>query len=337
RSMCAAADGCRACADICPQGAYSWQAGKITFNKDICEPCGRCVTGCPTAAISNPAATPQMLEAQVRSHISQTSGAAGIRFVCSRGDLPQEAGWLDVEVPCTSMVPGTWLLACIAMGAGGAALVTCTGSGCPLRLDEHALASIEFARTILTSCDLAPDAVGTGRGEPLGPVASIDLADPFAVGGAASVLLALASVTGTSLDVVHDASPVGVVEINDTACTLCAQCATTCPTNALQNAYDGESIAITFDAAACVNCRQCLAACPELARGAIAVVSRANTAGLGAGRQTLNEGVVLMCEICGKPIAPDTMMNRISDILGEEFEATMRYLSGRCLDCRGQG
>jgi hypothetical protein len=46
---------------------------------------------------------------------------------------------------------------------------------------------------------------------------------------------------------------------------------------------------------------------------------------------------VLMCERCGKPIAPDTMMTRISDLLGDEFEATMGILSRRCLDCRGQG
>lgn len=335
--ICAAADGCRACVDVCPQDAYSWHSGRIIFDKDICEPCGRCVTSCPTSAISSPAATPPMLEAQVRSHIARTSGSDGIRFVCSRGELPRETGWIDVEVPCTAMVPGTWLLACIAMGARGAALVACVDSGCPLGLDEHALGAIEFARAILTACDLEPDMVGTRRGTPSMPIASLDVADPFAVNGAASVLLALASATNSLLDVVHNASPVGVVVLDATACTLCAQCATTCPTDALQSAYDGESISITLDAAACVNCHQCLAACPEFKRGAIAVEPRVDSDLLATGRHTLNEGAVLMCERCGEPIAPDTMMTRISDLLGDEFEATIGILSRRCLDCRGQG
>ena len=35
-------------------------------------------------------------------------------------------------------------------------------------------------------------------------------------------------------------------------------------------------------------------------------------------------------------IAPATMMNRISDLLGEEFQDTMKMLETRCLDCRGR-
>ncbi len=337
RDLCAAADGCRACVDLCPQAAYTWRSGRVIFDKDICRPCGRCVTGCPTSAISNPAATPSMMAAQVRALVSSTPGANGIRFVCSRGEMPTRAGWFDVEVPCTGMVSGTWALACIAMGAGGAALVACEDSGCPLHLDEHALASIDFARTILASSGLDPDMIDTGRGSPATPITVVDLVDPFAVNSGASVLLALASAMDVSLDVVHPASPVGVVTIDATTCTLCAQCATTCPTNALQDAYDGERISVTFDAATCVNCRQCLAACPEVERGAIAVSPRVDTDRFGAGRHTLNEGAVLMCELCGKPIAPDTMMARISDLLGDEFEATMGILSRRCLNCRGQG
>jgi hypothetical protein len=55
---------------------------------------------------------------------------------------------------------------------------------------------------------------------------------------------------------------------------------------------------------------------------------------LRAGRRTINEGTVLLCESCGKPIAPASLMDRIGDLLGDEFDDTMAYLSRRCMDCR---
>ena len=56
--LCAARRGCRACVDVCPQGAISLEGGRITHDRNVCEPCGRCVTACPTGATENPAATP---------------------------------------------------------------------------------------------------------------------------------------------------------------------------------------------------------------------------------------------------------------------------------------
>lgn len=337
RDLCGAPDGCRACVDVCPQGAYSWQSGRIIFDKDVCRPCGRCVTGCPTAAISNPAVTPSMLAAQVGTLITQTTASTGIRFVCSRGDLSPQVGWFDVEVSCTSMVPGTWLLACIAMGAGSAALALCADSGCPLELDEHAVESIDFAGTLLASFGLDPDMIGTGRGSVSTPIAPVNVTDPFGGEGAVSVLLALTSATGKSPAVVHEGSPVGVVDIDPTVCTLCAQCAATCPTGALRDRYEDGRASVGFDAAMCANCRQCIAACPEFERGAIAVSPRVDVKLLISGRHTVNEGPVLMCERCGKPIAPGVMMGRIAELLGDDFEDTVGFLTRRCLDCRGQG
>jgi ferredoxin len=278
-----------------------------------------------------------MLAAQIGTLVAGTTESAGIRFVCSRGVLAPEAGWFDVEVPCTSMVPGTWLLACIALGTGSVALIACDESGCPLGLDETALESTSFARRLLTSYGLNPDLVGTGHGPVPVPLPALEVSDPFGTKGPATVLLALAAATGKFPVVVEAGSPVGVVEIDAATCTLCAQCATTCPTDALADRYEDGRISITFDAADCVNCRQCVSACPEIERGAIAVSPRVDTNLLVAGRNTLNEGSVIMCERCGNAIAPDTMMNRISDLLGDEFQNTMEFLSTRCLDCRGQG
>jgi ferredoxin len=154
---------------------------------------------------------------------------------------------------------------------------------------------------------------------------------------AVDVMLALVASTDTNFIVESKAAQFGVASIDTTTCTLCGQCAKICPTSALRESYENEVISISFDAMACVSCRQCMAECPEIERGAIWVRGLIDTRRLAAGRLTLNEGTVSSCEICGNAIAPTTMMNRIGDLLGEEFQDTMKMLEIRCLDCRGRG
>ena len=333
-SVCAAGDGCRACVDACPQDAYRWQAGRIAYDKDACIPCGRCITSCPVGAIENPAVTAIMLEAQIRALVDGSEGPIGIQFVCSRGAVAPRLGWFDIEVPCTSMVQGTWLLACLLLGAGAATAIPCGRSGCPLELDDGAIQANGLARAVVVGVGLESDMVSGSM--IYDPVPSHPIEDPFSSGNAPYIVLALASATRRELDVVHPASNIGVVEINPTACTLCGQCAKTCPTHALVELYDGDTVSISFDAHSCVNCTQCVSACPEIRRGAISVTGRISTALLDGGRHDLHVGTIAKCEVCHKAIAPAPMMNRIGDLLGEEYEATMAVLANRCLDCRGR-
>ena len=146
---------------------------------------------------------------------------------------------------------------------------------------------------------------------------------------------ALDDLAENTLAFTHEGAGHGVVAIDSAACTLCAQCAQTCPTGAIAAAYDGERVTLSFVAASCTNCSQCVIACPEIARGAIRVSSTVDTGLLRSARFALNEGTVLVCESCGKPIAPSSMMERIGELLGDDFGDTMSYLSRRCLDCRG--
>ncbi|MCL1595096.1 MAG: 4Fe-4S binding protein, partial [Actinomycetia bacterium] len=156
---CAADQGCRACVDVCPQEAYLWRAGTIVYDKDACIPCGACVTTCPVAAIENPAVTPAMLEAQVRAIVDSVPEPVGIRFVCTDGSIEPHSGWFDVEVPCSSMVPGTWLLASLLLGAGAATAVPCSESGCALGLDDGAIQANDLAHAVLTEVGLEPERV----------------------------------------------------------------------------------------------------------------------------------------------------------------------------------
>ncbi len=336
--VCAAADGCRACVDVCPQDAYRWHQGRIHFNKDMCEPCGRCVSACPTEAISNPTASPTMLADQIKALVGYGDAPVGLRFVCSRSHLSDALpGWYDVAVPCTGMLPGSWLATALLLGAGSVTAVPCSSGGCPLELDEHSRSAIDFARALLAAVSLDVEAVPIqAGGEPINqPLARLDLANPFTRAGDVETMLALDSLSDEALGVSHPGANLGVVAIDADACTLCTQCAQTCPTNAISTEYQGEVVSLTFDAGACTNCGQCTIACPEIRRGAIAVTGRVDVEVVRAGRQTLNEGVVLVCESCGKPIAPSSMMDRIGELLGDGFDDTMSYLTRTCMDCRG--
>jgi len=331
---CAASDGCRACVGVCPEGAYEWRNGQITYDMDACIPCGRCVTSCPVGAISNPAATPAMIEAQVRAIIRSSTAPVGIRFVCSRGSIDASTDWVEVVVPCSSMVPATWLLGCLLLGAAEVVAVPCDQSGCPLGLDEGATEANELAWTVVQDADLdLRISGGTGLGIKF-DAATVD--GLFDHSSAPSVIQAFASATTGSVDVSNPSANLGIVDINASACTLCGQCAKTCPTDALLEEYHCDKVSITFDPTLCVNCSQCMGSCPEIDNGAINVVGRYDSVSLASGSQILNQGQVAACEVCGKAFAPESMMARITEILGPEFDATLAVVGSRCLDCRGR-
>jgi len=333
-TICAAGDGCRACVDVCPQDAYHWSAGRISYDKDACIPCGRCITSCPTDAIVNPAATSEMIDAQVRAVIAASGRSTGIRFVCARGSVDAQAGWVDISVPCASMVPASWLLACRLLGATCARAVPCGDSGCPIEGDSIVTEANDIARAVLTQTGFEAAMVAGDAQNERAELADTNL---FESGNAAELMLMLTVATGVEFAVESETAQFGIVSINEAACTLCGQCAKICPTNALRESYADEVISVSFDAKACVNCVQCVGECPEIERGAISVLGRIDTRHLTAGRVTLNEGTISSCEVCGNAIAPAKMMNRIGDLLGEEFKDTMKTLENRCLDCRGRG
>jgi formate hydrogenlyase subunit 6/NADH:ubiquinone oxidoreductase subunit I len=116
---------------------------------------------------------------------------------------------------------------------------------------------------------------------------------------------------------------------------MCTMCVQRCPTGALAGGYSTEGhLAISFDPVDCTACDQCVEVCPEVERGAIAVDHRVDFAALAAGRMELNRSATHTCERCGQPVAPTAMMDRISDILGDD-PALMGHLTRRCLACRG--
>jgi ferredoxin len=335
-SICAAEDGCHACVEVCPEDAYQWIDGRIEFDKGACEPCGRCVTRCPAAAIDHPQVSPMQVAAQVDSLVTACD-AVGIVFVCRRGSIALGGDWYEIEVPCTGMVPSTWLLAGILLGAAAVTAVPCEESGCPLAHDDLVAENRAYARAVLSAFDIDPVRVPDRPAAPLPlPLRSPTLRDPFGVHGMAEVAAGLASIGQmTAVRVADATSPIGIITIDPSTCTLCTMCSQTCPTGALEHLYDEEMLSISFDGALCTACGQCIERCPELPRGAIRLDPVLDSAYLAGGRRDLHGSSTLRCETCGGPIAPTAMMDRISSLLGDGYAQTMDYLNRRCLNCRG--
>ena len=334
--LCAAGIGCRACVGECPQGALSWEGGKISYDKAVCQPCGRCVTTCPTGAIENPAVTPAAIQAQIEA-LGKFDDVA-VSYTCERGHLPETTpGWYPVSVPCTGMLKPQWLLAPLLMGVPAVAALPCSSTGCPLGHDDIVLRTVDFCSKLLVELGTTASRVATTPlSLELKPLPLRTLSDPFGVHGGAEVAVALADVLSRpDVTLAHEAAPSGRIDIKESACTGCTQCAQACPTGALEF-ESNTSVSVSFDAALCTACSQCIPRCPELSRGAIGLTPVTDMAQLTAGRTVLFEQQSKVCERCGNPIATAPMMERIGDLLGSEHDATMALVSTVCIDCRGR-
>ena len=329
-STCRAGDGCRACVDPCPAGALSWSGGEIQYDKNACITCGICVTACPAGAVANPSATPAAIEAEIRALIEGADEPPGIRFRCREARVTAEPGWHQIEVPCTGMLTVGWILAPMIMGAGSVDVVSCSDGGCSLRNDRRLTSTLADVATTASFLELDLDKFvnisGPVPDDLLGPCASARIIE----------ILAAHSLPSSTVDL--QAADIGTVSIEPASCTACQMCARVCPTDALASLESDQSIELSFDPLACTACGGCVQSCPEVERGAITLQHRVNLDDWRLGRRTVRKEEHSMCELCGGPVAPKAMLDRIQSMLGDDADAaaTMTVIAQRCLDCRGR-
>ncbi|MDQ7843970.1 MAG: 4Fe-4S binding protein [Armatimonadota bacterium] len=351
---CRADAGCALCVLACPHQALEATGGEIRLLKLRCTSCAVCVTACPHDAMEFPGFTAAEMDARTRALLDPLISPLQPRAILlscagspalpalAGGIHPIPASWLPLEVPCAEMVPARWLLAFLARGAAAVGVVPCPNgcrTGGPGRIEGR----VAFCRQLLARMGESEPRILTLPAEPAAlarvlrqPLPGPGPGDPalpgaFAAGAAAQLLQHLArAYDAETVAVSHPFSPFGVLDVRD-GCTLCGACAAVCPTGALALQRDEDEILIV-DPARCVACGQCLPACPEpdvLHLGQVADLGR-----LAAGRTEVRRSRQRRCAACGAPIAPETMLQRIGVLLGDQHARARDVIARYCQDCR---
>lgn len=269
---------CRACTDICPDEAISYESGKLEVDASRCSKCSLCAGACPTGAMTI-------------LGIEEQSVLAGTALRCSKvgGEGPQ--------VPCLGWLTADHLIGMALQGDGGTLELTCSDcTACPWASgSDLAAAAIQTATAALEAIG-KPSAirvtlVAAGEAAPELVLSRRDLFSLWTTEGkqVAKTLLPEKDVNHAKLPArvparrtawVKRADPADVPEVASVmpdgpwkaravseACNGCGICAAFCPTGALAQRQDGEDWVLSHQAAACVGCGTCVALCPLKAVG----------------------------------------------------------------------
>ena len=363
---CGAGRGCTVCADACPFDAIDIRGRKVIINKDECTRCAVCLPACPTEAMYLPDCTPARVEAEIDATLpaGETDVPRSVVFMCERGlrqlrTLPAAGGivppeWVPVEVPCLAAVRPAWIYHALGQGADRVLLASCFEK-CAVGQSATAAGTVDGCREILSVIGADPDLVRyeqpAGRDDLATILAKRPTADrltaktvgapgtlspPGAEYEALNRLVQAANYTD-SIMVRHPATRTGRVTIDDSSCTGCLTCVDVCPPRALQKSSGNGRLQIDFDAAACTACGLCERRCPEREVGAI-TVERAILVGAYPVREVVFRDSEAVCEVCGRPIAPNAMLQKVEDVLrqdGGDFDAIVDRIRRRCTSCRG--
>ncbi len=367
-SYCVAGSGCDSCVQACPCGALEKVGARIRLDKSRCDACGLCVTECPREAVRFPGHTPNQIAAQITTLLDPNVGglqSRGILLTCQRSALILEnlatkgppgadsrsqisnsgVELLPVQVPCLGMVPPTWLLGWLTMGASAVGLFPCPGR-CPFDQKEVIESRVAYCREVLRVVGGSSERIrllqlederidfftfsmdaGLATWEP-----ERRIWNP----SPAQTLLQLAQdyqvPEGVFLD--HPHSPLGLVEVTD-GCTGCGVCATACPTDALTLERRDVDLSLTFDAALCTACGLCLRKCPEAEKQVLHLKRITDFRRLSQGRVALYEDQYVRCEACDAPFAPESMLMRMEAMIGDETAPAVSAMARYCPRCRG--
>lgn len=354
--------GCRRCLDLCPTGAIAPAGDHVAIDPLICAGCGQCAAACPTGAAGYDIPAPDTLMRGLRRVVLGYAAAGGADALVMFHDKRHGAELIDalarsgpglpayvlpIEVEETTQVGPETILAALAWGATGVAMLTrarprhdVRGLEQTVELTEAVAAALGYGAQVVRALAFDdPDALRAAldefapgeaskhpaQFEPRGrkrDLLNVTLAELHAAAPAASPRVALAQ-----------GAPLGAVEVDVAGCTLCLSCVAVCPTTALGD--HPERPELTFDENLCVQCGLCAATCPEKV---ITLVPRLDFEARAAGRIALKTEEPALCVSCGKPFGTKSAIDAVAGKLAGHWmyrdDPARLDLIRMCEDCR---
>jgi len=353
---------CALCRESCAFEAILADERGVSIDSGACRGCGVCIGACPRGAILHPQFSLKQLNLELESALL-SEGNAGqpkvVAMLCqssgrstnnSEGKVWERAGRLvPVEMPCLSMASPWLILRAFDLGAQGLALV-CDSRRCPFRFDtEGRRGTARFVQALFSHWGMGPERVGLlGEGDPgeelrsfqqavaaLAPIALPPSTIPALSENALS-LAALIEDIGQRLGgapagtISAGTVPFGKLTLHAASCTGCGLCAADCPTGALAFASSGpKEYRLFFSHGPCTGCGLCAGVCPEQCLEVERVLELDR---LGSPPQIIGEGGLVSCQVCGAPMAPRAMVEKIRARMVATGGNTSRLET--CPDCK---
>ena len=327
---CSRLASCRLCLEACPYNALSEKPPEPDLAR--CAECGFCASYCPNEYLWDPTSPRSSLRSFIEALTSHEPMPALI-VTCSKlreklyekvdkGDTGRAPGVVIYEVSCIASLPLSRLM-----------YLTYTGVAvfyyCPA--DERALCPkrrgadryFETLRKAANVFKLDYKAIETLDEAFSGGKA---LQAPLRDATREDVVRSLAREDGG----VEEGLPFYMVRVSE-ECTFCGACVSRCPAEAL-GVEAAEKYRLLFSHAGCIGCGECVLACPE---NAVQLIGLADAQLLRSGKHVeVASSPTARCQLCGRPIGPESMVRRVKERLEEAFPSSASEAAQLCPECR---
>lgn len=341
--------GCILCEAACIHGAVVRDGDRIHYSQSSCEACGACAAACPMSLPRFKLASRDILHRQAERLLHTNLEKKVILFACERmRELLDSMGRekqsyypvLPIFVPCLNTLSELEILGSYTAGADGVILL-----GCGKCLHGAMYSSaVDFSRAVMKAFKLGERLLTL---QSPGPEKFTALVDGFVrslpksnimkdatpdIGNKRMGILDVLRKLSREMKVVPSETlegsvAFGLIEVDESKCTLCNTCSIMCPQGAMQKKGDK----LIFSHSLCIACELCAKSCPEKA---ITLRKAADLERLIDGEdEAVCQGELLTCPSCGKATISKNALQATVERLGEHSHLDVELLKF-CPDCR---